>query len=158
LDGSQLAETALVPATHLAVALAAPTHGAVHVALVVRLHPSTTAGSFVDEFNEGTLEGARAYLTKVVDRLQTTMQDLKLSISWSIACENGDTDVAATLLDMAEHGEHGKEAEGVGDGDVIAISTHGRDAVERWVIGSVTERMLNRTKLPMLIVPPQKIK
>jgi nucleotide-binding universal stress UspA family protein len=130
----------------------------VHLAQVVRLYPSTTAGSFIDEFNERSLEGARAYLTKVVDQLQSTMKDLKLSISWSIACENGDTDVATTLLELAQHGERGKEAEGIGDGDVIAIATHGRDAVERWVIGSVTERMLNRTKLPMLIVPPQRIK
>jgi nucleotide-binding universal stress UspA family protein len=158
LDGSPLAERAIMPAAHLAVALAAPTHGAVHLAQVVRLYPSTTAGSFIDEFNERSLEGARAYLTKVVDQLQSTMKDLKLSISWSIACENGDSDVATTLLDMAEHGERGKEAAGVGDGDVIAIATHGRDAVERWVIGSVTERILNHTKLPMLIVPPQKTK
>ena len=86
------------------------------------------------------------------------MQDLNLSISWSIACENDDTDVATTLLELAEHGERGKEADGIGDGDVIAIATHGRDAVERWVIGSVTERLLNSTKLPMLIVPPQRIK
>lgn len=147
-----------MPAAHLAVALATPTHADVHVARVVRLYPSTTAGSFVDAFNERTLEGARAYLTQVVDRLQTTMQDLKLSISWSIACENGDTDVATTLLDMAEHGERGKEAAGVGDGDVIAISTHGRGGLERWVMGSVTEHLLNHTKLPMLIVPPQRVK
>lgn len=158
LDGSLFAERAIMPAAHLAVAMAAPTHGAVHVAQVVRLYPSTKGGSFVDEFNERTLEGARAYLTKLVDRLQPTMKDLKLSISWSIACENGDTDVATTLLDMAEHGERGKEVEGVGDGDVIAISTHGRDAVERWVMGSVTEHLLNSTKLPMLIVPPQRVK
>lgn len=158
LDGSPLAEKAILPAAHLAVALAAPNRGAVHLAQVVRLYPTTTAGSFVEEFNERNLENARVYLAQLVDRLQTTMKDLKLSFSWSIACEHGGTDVATTLLNMAEHGERGKEAEGIGDGNVIAISTHGRDAVERWVMGSVTERLLNSTKLPMLVVPPQKVR
>ncbi|MEO8970295.1 MAG: universal stress protein [Ktedonobacteraceae bacterium] len=157
LDGSLLAEKAILPAAHLAVALAAPARGAVHFAQVVKLHPTTTAGTFVDAFNESSLENARAYLTQLIDRLQTTMQDLKLSFSWSIACENSNTDVATNLLNMVEHGERGKETEDNGDGNVIAICTHGRDAVERWVMGSVTERLLNSTKLPMLIVPPQKV-
>lgn len=158
LDGSLLAEKAILPAAHLAAALGGPNRGAVHFAQVVRLYPTTTAGSAVDEFNERNLENARAYLVQLVDRLQTAMKDLKLSFSWSIACEKGNTDVATTLLNMAEHGERGKEAADIGDGNIIVISTHGRDAVERWVMGSVTERLLNSTKLPMLIVPPQKVR
>jgi nucleotide-binding universal stress UspA family protein len=43
----------------------------------------------------------------------------------------------------------------VGRCDLIVISTHGRGGLERWVMGSVTERILNATKLPMLIVRPQ---
>lgn len=158
LDGSQLAETALVPAAHLAAALAAPNRGILHLAQVAKLSTTTTTGSFVNQFNESALEYDKAYLTKVAEQLQTTMKDLKLSISWSIAGETKDEDVAATLRTMAEHGERGKEAEGEGDGDLIAISTHGRGGLERWVMGSVTERLLNSTKLPMLIVPPQKVK
>ncbi|HLX41336.1 MAG TPA: universal stress protein [Ktedonobacteraceae bacterium] len=158
LDGSPLAERAILPAAHLAAALAAPARGTVHFAQVVRLYPTTAKGSFVDAFNERAIENARVYLTQLVDRLQATMTNLKLTFSWSIACENGDTDVATTLLNMAEHGERGKEASDEGTCDLIAISTHGRDAVERWVIGSVTERLLDSTKLPMLIMPPQKVR
>ena len=40
--------------------------------------------------------------------------------------------------------------------DLIAISTHGRSGLERWVMGSVTQRLLDTTRLPMLIVRPQK--
>jgi|SRR5579872_5979018 len=160
LDGSPLAEKAILPAAHLAVALAAPMRGAVHLAQVVQIYPSTTTGSFVDAFNEQTLETGRDYLAHLVERLQTTMNDLKLTFSWSIACENGEADVAITLLNMAEHGEPGKQENmeaGKGVGDLIAISTHGRDTLERWVLGSVTERLLNSTRLPMLIIPPHKI-
>ena len=158
LDGSQLAETALVPAAHVAAALAAPGRSEVHVAQVVKLYPTMAEGSFVSEFNEIALEGAKTYLTKVADQLQTTMRELKLSISWSIACETQEADVPATLLELAEHGERGKEVKDCGDGDLIAISTHGRGGLERWVMGSVTEHLLNSTKLPMLIVPPQRAK
>nr|HET6903847.1 universal stress protein [Ktedonobacteraceae bacterium] len=38
---------------------------------------------------------------------------------------------------------------------VIALATHGRDGLQRWVMGSVTEHVLRDTKLPLLIVPPQ---
>ncbi|HLJ36594.1 MAG TPA: universal stress protein, partial [Ktedonobacteraceae bacterium] len=160
LDGSQLAETALVPAANLAAALAAPHRGSLHLGQVAKLSTTAVAGSFVNQFNENALEYDRRYLTKVAEQLQTTMKSLKLSISWSIASETNDEDVAATLREMAEYGERGKEIEGEGggDGDLIAISTHGRGGLERWVMGSVTERLLNTTKLPMLIVPPQKVK
>ena len=47
------------------------------------------------------------------------------------------------------------EQEGSNTYDLIAISTHGRHGLERRVMGSVTERVLNSTKLPMLIVRPQ---
>ncbi len=59
------------------------------------------------------------------------------------------SDVASALLGVAEQA-------GPGGCDLIAISTHGRDGLERWVMGSVTERLLNTTRLPMLIVRPQK--
>src|SRR2546421_10599035 len=35
-----------------------------------------------------------------------------------------------------------------------ALATHGRDGLQRWVMGSVTERILRDSKLPLLVVPP----
>ena len=35
--------------------------------------------------------------------------------------------------------------------------THGRGGLERWMMGSVTEHVLNATKLPVLIVRPQNV-
>ncbi len=51
--------------------------------------------------------------------------------------------------------------QGTSDGEntscnLIALSTHGRKGLERWVMGSVADRLLNTTKLPMLIVRPLK--
>lgn len=153
LDGSQLAETALLPAAHLIAALAAPTQGALHLAQVVKIFPATAEEGFVSELNEEALQRARTYLAIARERLQATVKDLKLSITYSVELE---TDAASALLSLAEHRGEGKETEAPGGCDLIAITTHGRAGLERWVIGSVTDRILNTTKLPMLIVRPQK--
>ncbi len=153
LDGSQLAETALLPAAHLIAALAAPTQGALHLAQVVKIFPATAEEGFVSELNEEALQRARTYLATARERLQATVKDLKLSITYSVELE---TDVASALLSLAEHRGEGKETEAPGGCDLIAITTHGRAGLDRWVIGSVTDRLLNTTRLPMLIVRPQK--
>jgi hypothetical protein len=32
------------------------------------------------------------------------------------------------------------------------MATHGHRGIERWALGSITERVLNATRLPLLIV------
>src|SRR3981081_820745 len=39
--------------------------------------------------------------------------------------------------------------------DLIVMATHGRGGLQRWVMGSVTERVLGATKLPLLIIRPK---
>jgi nucleotide-binding universal stress UspA family protein len=153
LDGSPLAEAALSPATHLTAALAAPGRGALHLVQVVKPFPSTTEEGVVSELNAEAIQRAKAYLAHVVERLQGMVKDLRLAVTYSV--ELG-TDVASTLVNLAEHRSEGKDAEGVGACDLIAISTHGRGGLERWVMGSVTDRVLNTTRLPMLTVRPPK--
>lgn len=151
LDGSELAETALAPAASLIAALAAPARGALHLVQVVKLFSETSEEGFVHQLNEEARERAMTYLAQVTERLQTTAQLLGLSLTSSVALEK---DVASALVKMAEHGIEGQV---IGDAgcDLIAISTHGRHGLERWVMGSVTDRLLNTTKLPVLIVRPQ---
>ena len=94
---------------------------------------------------EEALAGASSHLATTAEHVQTSEKDLKLAITSKAVL---GVDVAHTLLGLTEH-------EGSSTSDLIAISTHGRNALERRVMGSVTERVLNTTKLPMLIVPPQ---
>ncbi|GCE28570.1 universal stress protein UspA [Dictyobacter alpinus] len=148
LDGSRLSEAALIPAAQLVAALAAPAQGALHLSQVVTPVPTDEKEGSVRETNEEALQSARVYLAQVTEHLQTTIKDLKLSLTSSVECEK---DVATTLLHLEEH-----KIEGMGSCDLIAISTHGRGGLERWVMGSVTDRLLTTTKLPMLIVRPQK--
>jgi nucleotide-binding universal stress UspA family protein len=149
LDGSPLAEAALSPAAHLIAALAAPEQGALHLVQVVRDIPATGGGT--SKYKEALCQ-ARTYLAAAAERLQATEKDLALSLTSSIEVAS---DVASTLVNLAEDGSEAKEAGSAGGCDLIAISTHGRGGLARWVMGSVTERLLNTTRLPMLIVRPQ---
>jgi len=145
LDGSQLAETALRPAAHLIAALSAPAQGALHLVQVVNASPAAGEEGTASEHPEVALHHARTYLETVAKHVQATQKKLKLSITCTAVLGE---DVAEALLCLAG-------PEGQGSCDVIAISTHGRGGLQRWVMGSVTERLLNTTELPMLIVRPQ---
>jgi nucleotide-binding universal stress UspA family protein len=151
LDGSPLAEKALVPAIDLITTLAAPAHGALHLVQVVKQVSSTSDESFVAQFNAEAVGRAKAYLLTVQEHLQERAP--KLTVTWSAAL---DSDAASEIINIAEHGYQRESGGRYDGGNVIAISTHGRGGLERWVIGSVTERILNTTKLPVLVVRPQK--
>jgi nucleotide-binding universal stress UspA family protein len=40
--------------------------------------------------------------------------------------------------------------------DLIAMTTHGRAGVSRWMLGSVTEKVLRTAAVPLLVVRPIK--
>jgi nucleotide-binding universal stress UspA family protein len=146
LDGSELSEAVLAPALALTEALAAPNRGVLRLVQVVKDFRSVAEEGFVGELNKETHRLARSYLAGVAGRIEAQQPDSTLSLTTSVEVA---PDVASALLDMAEQA-------GPQGCDLIAISTHGRGGLERWVMDSVTERLLNSTRLPMLIVRPQK--
>jgi len=144
LDGSPLAEAALAPAAHLVASLT--TQGELHLTQVVK--------PLQNSAGEASRARVTTYLTQVTKRWQAMAKELGILLSWSVALE---TDVASALLSQAEPGEQGQATAGSRGCDLIAISTHGHNSLERWVMGSVTDRLLNTTRLPILIVrPPRK--
>jgi len=161
LDGSPLAETAILPAAYLSTGLSAPAPGALHLARVLPFPADETkpqneqANEQAAEAKEKALAEADSYLQNVKQRLLTEdIADLKLQITTAVGM---DTDVADVLIGMAEDGEGMEEVEGFEGCDIIAMATHGRGGLQRWVMGSMTERVLSSTKLPLLIIRPQKI-
>ncbi len=143
LDGSPLAETALLPAAHLIAALAQQTQGAVHLLHVLK--PPTSASETEE------VEQAQAYLQRVREHLLVQTSDLNLLVTWSVTLAQ---DVAETIVTASEKG-----TEAMGEEhryDVLAMATHGHGGIERWVMGSVTERVLGASTVPVLVVrPPQ---
>jgi nucleotide-binding universal stress UspA family protein len=142
LDGSPLSEEALLPAAHLLAALSTSAQGTLHLAQVIQ---ANLQESITDEY-ETTLQQSRQYLRSVAEGLQPTLSDLHLALTSSIET---DADVASALLHLAELGE-------VTGCDLIALSTHGQSGWERRGIGSVAERVLSSTRLPMLLIWPPK--
>lgn len=104
---------------------------------------------------EAMLDNAKTYLAAVKERLEETLKELNLTVTWSVAI---DPDVADALIGIAEHGAGEKEAKWLRGCDLIAMSTHGRSGWLRWTMGSVTERVLHAAKVPLLVVRPQKVK
>jgi nucleotide-binding universal stress UspA family protein len=40
--------------------------------------------------------------------------------------------------------------------DLIVMSTHGRSGMERWLLGSVAERVMRGAKAPVLLIRPDQ--
>nr|MBA2679333.1 universal stress protein [Ktedonobacteraceae bacterium] len=100
------------------------------------------------------IEQARLYLSIIEQRLlQRDQMRPEPSITTSICV---DPDIAHTLVRLAETTEGAEQSSGSTQCDIIAIATRGRSESARWVIGSIAERVLTTTKLPLLLLHPQR--
>ncbi len=149
LDGSELAEASLEPAAYVIAALATPAQGT----LVL----STVANKQAENVKHGSKEfmrdEAKKYLIGIGERLQgSDIGKLNLDIEWAI---EESKDVANALIETAEHGKALESSHELKGCDLIAIATHGRGGLKRLMAGSVTEKVLGSTSLPMLIVRPR---
>jgi nucleotide-binding universal stress UspA family protein len=44
-------------------------------------------------------------------------------------------------------------ADAVHDGDLIVMASHGRGGVQRWLLGSVAEKLVREAPVPVMLVP-----
>ena len=134
LDGSAFAEAALAPAAQLAAALTTPGKATLHLTHIVR--PGT------EETHE-----AQRYLESTAERFRAATQ-----VSCELTCTVvANKDVANSIINMAEH------PDGTGaNASIIAMTTYGQGGQARWATGSIAGRVLNATKLPLLIVRPNE--
>lgn len=133
LDGSELAEPALAPA----LAIAKSTGGEVMLFRVAQLVPNEMGPS-----NGSADEMPEAYL----DRVAATCRQAGVTVTTVTVAPSGSgaASIANAILDFAA-------AEDI---DIIAMSTHGRSGLRRWVYGSVTEKVLHNADIATLIVRP----
>lgn len=141
LDGSHLAEQVL-PHIH---ALAA-NEGTTKITLLRAVPPvfttsvdysgmlATTAADALE-----TLEDeARDYLTRIAAEFRAE--------GYNVAIEVSAMPAAEAILDYADS-QHA---------DLIAIATHGRSGISRWVFGSVTQKVVQAAPVPVLVVRPRE--
>ena len=151
LDGSPFAEAALLPAVDIVTALSSPERGELHLLRLVEVPPPDEEFGYMlnadFNFHKTALQEAGEYLQDIRARLldeQPTRADLQ--ISWSTTeCQ----DIADAIVQGAAFGK------GIGPqkaSDLIVLTTHGRSGLHRWLVGSVTERVLQSSTLPLLIL------
>lgn len=145
LDGSALAEAALAPALDVARSLAAPDRIIVHLLEVVEFFAVMLADTTREEAlssptisaEEQAFQHAREYLDDVSRRIRQEHPGVTVTSEAVLAA-----DIAATITDIAD-AEPGF--------DIIAMATHGRGGLQRWAVGSITERVLHSARLPLII-------
>ena len=147
LDGSFLAKAALEPAVFLLSALAGPTRGTLHLTRVVKPGKTTK--------EEKRKDKAERYLRVIADQVHEELlarpEALDPKITWSAVANQ---DATEGIINAAENGEQAGGDEHAGSYTVIAMATNGRSGLQRWVMGSVTEGVIAKTRSPLLIVRP----
>lgn len=155
LDGSQLSESALEPAIQTAVKLASPRQCEIDLLRVVNV-PSRYGGWRSHNHIDGRMmEKARVaavdYMEGVAQRLRAKVAgEPRVRIKTLVEVES---DAAETIIRTAENGGEG---DGIGY-DLIAMATHGRSGISRWALGSITERVLDATHAPIMVVRPEQL-
>jgi nucleotide-binding universal stress UspA family protein len=167
VDGSPLAETAIEPAAHVAAALASGGAGgkaSLHLLYVVQPLPLTATAPLGYGVQGANLSSLNTEM-ELVKEGEAYLQDLAKRAGEAYAGALGVTitytsiygaDVAGDILAAAEGTLETapKSQSAPARADFIAMATHGRGGLRRWVMGSVTDRVLHATTQPMLIVRP----
>ena len=141
LDGSELAECVLPHVEHLSNSIRAKQVVLVRVVNPIRLPASVPAtGDFgFRESDRQQMEGhrrqtAETYLKQLGERLKIDAAGINHAVV--------EGRVAESLVDYAENN----------DIDLIVMASHGRSGVSRWVMGSVAEKMVRSSCVPVLMV------
>jgi nucleotide-binding universal stress UspA family protein len=81
------------------------------------------------------MDNIRSYFSDLEKRLKEVQ-----ATNYEIVIENGDP--AGTICDFAKENAM----------DLIAMSTHGRSGVARWALGSVTDKVVQYSSKPVLLI------
>ncbi len=146
LDGSKLAECSL---NHVkAIATGCNSSKVVLIRVVNPVRPLDSVGYYGQGYKDYSPDflsdawtnqqvDAEAYLSEVADKF------IKENIPVETVLVPGD-DIADTILSYAKNN-------GV---DLIITSTRGKSGPSRWLMGSVADRVVNNSPVPVLVVAP----
>ncbi|GER90701.1 hypothetical protein KDW_48630 [Dictyobacter vulcani] len=150
LDGSPQAEVVIEPALAIAAACAPPQHAEIQLLRIIEPLSPSNEENFREIYNldlqELISQQTQTYLQDVVKRLQQTAAPPDgIEIT---GCLSTSADIAQEIIQYAEESDNNQSCQ------LLAMTTHGRDKLDRWISGSIAERILTQTRLPLLIVRP----
>ena len=146
LDGSELADKVLPTVSELAKRLGLEVL-LVHVTKRVYTGPPEgilpVFGAIpnLKELWEQEKAEANKYLTKKVEELRGR----GIANVSPTLIDGGVDGAAAEIIDLAERIS----------GSLVTMTSHGRSGIGRWLIGSVTERVVRHSRGPVLVIRPQ---
>jgi nucleotide-binding universal stress UspA family protein len=146
LDGSERAEHILAPASQLSQLLSAPDQGAIHIVSVICPSDDSDDEESTSE-SDKQQQGIQRYHQTIRERLLQTQPGVLITTACIL-----HHDSAEALIELVERQE--KRTCEEGDYGIIAIATHGRNALQRWIMGGVAERILDTCRFPLLMVRP----
>ncbi|MFN8433875.1 MAG: universal stress protein [Anaerolineales bacterium] len=133
LDGSAVAEGVLPHAKSLAYS-----EGAELILLTVAANPAMdylfSDPGIAETAVQEQVEKSKSYISTIEKELSTA--GFKVSTLMRVGS------VAEVILSVAEELQV----------DVIAMSTHGRTGAARWLLGSVAERVVHNSNVPVLLI------
>lgn len=137
LDGSRVAESVLPQAKELAGRLDLD---------VVLLHVLNGGAEF--------LPAHKAYLEKVAGTMKTDVEKIRTQSGGmqggKVAAKNKPVDISIELVEGNPAEEIIKSADK--QADLILIATHGRSGISRWAMGSVADKVLSGSKVPVWLI------
>jgi nucleotide-binding universal stress UspA family protein len=135
LDGSRLAESVLVQAKALVSGCHVPQMVLLDVIEPFKEQPYRKGDDWIARMQKEAAAFALNYLNSLVEKLRTE------GVTAEAVVIEGDP--SQMIMDYAQKN-------GV---DLIIMSTHGRSGVSRWVFGSVADKIVHNSPIPVLIIP-----
>lgn len=134
-DGSELADKAIYAAAELA----RNTHGKIIGLAVVEPYPYS---SFADE---GVLPDPEPHNNGLLERAQTYVDRIKAAAEQAgVPCETFTSLAADPAMEIIN-------TAATHSCDVVFMASHGRRGIQRLVLGSVTQKVMAHTTLPILV-------
>ena len=141
LDGSKVGETALLHVEELVPKLSARVKKEVtllqvitsltHYAIDVE---TSTYVPYTEEEIEQIKKKARDYLDKAGEGLRSK----GITVNSEVRAGNAAEEIIKVAQEI--------------NADMVAMSTHGRSGISRWALGSVTEKVLRKGDVPLLVI------
>jgi nucleotide-binding universal stress UspA family protein len=91
------------------------------------------------------LESDKATAVHYLDQIAAKLKKKSITVTTEVRLIIQEGRAADEIIDFA----------GQIRADLVAMSTHGRSGVRRWVFASVAERILREGNIPLLLVKPQ---
>jgi nucleotide-binding universal stress UspA family protein len=140
LDGSELAEAALPEAQKLAKHLGAPIH------LMRAVDPTTWMPYAAGAEPSPAISADLA--TQIIDQAQQEARDGLAAAAAKLA--GSGVEVTRQVL---EGSPYFAIADSLQPGDLLVMTSRGRSGVQRWLMGSVAEKLVREAPVPVMIVP-----